>query len=153
MYSGFWELTMKCEHKTNGLKIFFKVVMSFELCKADFYLPFLNICDFSCDEKSWVLVCRLWLIYFWSLNNFKILKNASQFSNLILPISATFCKNLYEVSFKLSFFFFLIFTVEITKREPVSWQQKLIIKDNNVWLWLSSLKCWYRFNCIFPKGF
>ena len=43
---------MKCEHKTNGLKIFFKVVMSFELCKADFYLPFLNICDFSCDEKS-----------------------------------------------------------------------------------------------------
>ena len=43
---------MKREQKTNRLKIFFKVVMSFELCKADFYLPFLTVCDFSSDEKS-----------------------------------------------------------------------------------------------------
>lgn len=55
MYSGFWELTMKCEHKTNRLKTFIKVLMSFELCKEEFYLPFLNVCDFSYDEKSWVL--------------------------------------------------------------------------------------------------
>ena len=55
MYSGFCELTMKYEHKTNRLKTFIKVLMSFELCKEEFYLPFLNVCDFSYDEKSWVL--------------------------------------------------------------------------------------------------
>lgn len=30
---------MKCEHKTNRLKTFIKILMSFELCKEEFYLP------------------------------------------------------------------------------------------------------------------
>lgn len=50
------------------------------------------------------------------------------------------------------FFSFFISIAEITKREPVSWQWKLTIKENNIWLWSSAPGCWCQFNWIFLEG-
>lgn len=104
-------------------------------------------------EESWVLD-SIWTRALYILGNSPTLRfwKVSQFSNLIL-ISATLCKNLY-LRFLFFFFFFSFFisTAEITKRDHVLWQQKLAIKDNNVWLWSSAPGCWCRFNLIFLEG-